>query len=546
MRVALLQCNAWVGGIEENFLDLEKKIRAHAKQAELFVTPELALVGYPARDLFSLANFLPRERAALEKLQALSAELRIGILVGHTEARQAFQGKPLHNAATLFADGQCLGTVRKHRIPAYDIFEEERFFAGWPGGFQSPLDFRGKKIFVRICEDAWSSVKAFGERDVRSYPPVKSPEDYDFEVNLSASPYCVGKRATREDLFCAIATRSRKPLLYVNAVGGQDDILFDGASFALNAQGELVQRAKCFAEDVLLVDTAQMTTAENSPAPNFWEDLRAALVMGLRDFARKTGQKKFLLGLSGGVDSALVAALAAEALGPENVLGVSLPSALTSQTSRDLAQSLAQNLGISFREISIAESVRVQKSALGLGDTGLPVENLQARNRGLFLMALANLEGYLLLSTANKSETAMGYATLYGDMCGGLSPIADLYKTEVYGLSALYNLSREIIPWATLSRAPTAELAPGQKDSDSLPSYEILDPVVQDIVENQGESRLKEAGWNTLLGGKVTFATLREKIFAMEFKRKQAAPLLRVHARAFGGHWRVPIAKGKI
>ncbi len=556
MRIALLQCNSLIGGVEENLQNISQMLRKYSSHFDLFVSPELALLGYPPRDLLSLPSVLEHEASALQKLGELSAELGVGVAVGHTEKTQSFSGRPLFNALTLWDAGKVVGTIRKTRIPSYDIFSEERFFESWPGGFQEPLEFRGKKIFFRICEDAWANIRAFGERDIRNYPALKSPASFDLEINLSASPYARGKRNTREDLFCAIAQRSGKPLLYTNAVGGQDEIIFDGGSFGVDGQGKILARAKLFSEDILSFDFDQGQLSpigphSNTPTHSFpighsWIELRQALVLGIRDFAQKSSQNQLLLGLSGGIDSALVATLCVEAMGAENVFGLSLPSALTSQISRDLAKKLASHLKISFEEVSIAESVKVQKDLLGLEDRGLPIENLQARNRGLFLMARSNQRHQLLISTGNKSETAMGYATLYGDMAGALSPIADLYKTEVYGLAALINLENEIIPWEIFHRVPTAELAPDQKDSDSLPSYEILDRVLRDLIENQGEARFKTDDLDKLLGAKGKFHEIRQKIFAYEFKRKQSAPLLRVHNRAFGMSWQMPIAKGKI
>lgn len=556
MRLAILQLNPMVGQPRRNASRLEEVLKRHANEADLFVTPELFVVGYPARDLLSLPDVLDEEARALESLRELTGQLGVGLLVGHTERRKG-PGKPLFNAASLFDRGQRVGRVHKRRLPAYDIFEEERFFeASTEKG--APLNFRGTKLGISICEDHWTSVLAFGRRDVRSYPVDEIGDSLaraaDIIINLSASPFSRGKVSVREDLFASMALKYGKPLVYVNSVGGQDELLFDGGSFAVNAEGQRAARAPSFEEKTVIVKLEGSAWSSNEvPAtrPNAWAELEGALVMGLGDFVRKSGGKKILLGLSGGIDSALCAALAAKALGPTNVLGVSLPGTHTSQLSRDEAKDVAQRLGISFREILLKEPLTAFDKAVGF-KAPLAKQNLQSRTRGLILNTLANEEGAFTLCTGNKSELAMGYATLYGDLAGALAPLGDLYKTEVYGLSHFMNRTaraqgkNDLIPPVTLSRPPTAELAPDQKDADDLPPYEVLDGALEEVLENQGRVRGSLEDWDKLLAPRYSITKLRTRVHSQEFKRRQAPPLLRVHGRAFGQGWHMPITKGSL
>lgn len=548
MRLAVLQMNPKVGDVPGNCAQLQKKITEHKDRADLFVVGEQALLGYPPRDLLSFASVLAAEEHALRELQQFTAKLGKGLLLGHCERRQG-AGKPLYNAATLFDSGKLMGRVRKCRIPAYDIFEEERFFEPWTGGPQAPLNFRGLQLATVVCEDSWRTVSAFGPQDVRTYTlaPTAPAQGAHLCVNLSASPYSLHKRPLREDLMRAQAQRAHCAFLYVNCVGGNDDILFDGASFLVNADGNILGQAHIFAEDVLVIEFANNTWKPIDPKPALpfeaWAELQAGLQIGIGDYVRKSGFERVILGLSGGVDSALCAALATKALGKENVLGVSLPSAFTSELSRRTAKELAQGLGIEFRELDLSASIEAQQKLLKLPATGAASENLQSRMRGLSLMAIANQEERLLLTTGNKSELAMGYATLYGDMCGALNPLGDLYKTEVYGLAQLMNRDPSTpVPTETLTRAPSAELAPAQKDSDSLPPYEILDPILVDWIEHQGELHYPEA-WAKILAPRFTLESLRKKFHANEFKRYQAPPILKVHSRSFGSGWHMPLAK---
>ncbi|MBS1983169.1 MAG: NAD+ synthase [Bdellovibrionales bacterium] len=553
MRFAILQLNPTVGDVPRNAAEIARLLRQNAQKADLFITPEQALIGYPPRDLLSQSWILDAEATALESLRALTAELGVGLLIGHC-VRRTGPGKSLYNAASLFDSGQLLGCVHKHRLPGYDIFEDERFFAPAPG-LSAPLKFRRAQLGISICEDGWDSVLAFGLRDVRVYPKNDAKQIWanaDLLINLSASPYGLDKRPAREDLFCALATRLGKPLIYANATGGQDDLLFDGASFVCDAQGKIIHQAPSFSPELLFAEWSpnQVSGGTGAQDHQTLDELAKGLVTGLQDFVHKSGAQKVVLGLSGGIDSALCAALAAQALGPQNVLGVSLPSALTSDLSRHEARDVAQRLNIEFREIAIGPHIEQSRLLLGIEAKGLPFENLQSRTRALLLNTISNAEKRLLLSTGNKSELAMGYSTLYGDLCGALCPLGDLYKTEVYALSHHLNQRAtargvtEPISKVTLTRPPTAELAPDQKDTDSLPDYSVLDAILRELIENGGQTFFKEEGWDALLAPRFTVQGLRARYLGQEFKRRQAPPILKVHQRSFGYGWHVPVAKG--
>jgi len=499
LRVCVLQSNPLIGDVLHNLSRLRRAIERDPSRADLYVAPELALVGYSPRDLLSLPRLLRSESEALQEIAALSQQHGIGILIGHTESRSG-PGKPLHNAATLFDSGLCAGRVRKRRLPHYDVFEEDRFFESYEANDQRPLMFRGTRIGIFICEDAWNEVQRFGKNDFASLPHEdllrRQLEGSELIINISASPYTFGKTQRRLDTFSRHAKAHTAPLIFAGSVGAQDHVLFDGGSFALNPEGRCVAEAERFVEAELLLEVERSTRtvrnlggAAETPIVSEWEKLRRALTMGIADYVTKSGFQKVIIGLSGGIDSALVAALACDALGAANVLGVSLPSRFNSNETRDDARTLAKNLGMEFREIPIEDPVRAVRDALALSESGLAYENLQSRCRGVTLMTLSALESRLLLATGNKSEFAMGYATLYGDMCGALAPIGDLYKTEVFGLCHWMQSRKAIFPPSLLLRAPSAELAPNQKDQDSLPDYAVLDTLLEDMIDNQGIHR---------------------------------------------------------
>ncbi len=552
MKVALLQFNSLVGGVAQNLEKISKKIREISSVADLLVLPELALLGYPPKDLLALPHYLAAEEAALMDLAKLSGELKMGILVSHCE-RSVEAPKGLWNSATLFDKGQNLGSVRKSRLPFYDIFEEERFFSPYEKT-QSNIFFRGKQLGIYICEDAWDDFLGFGKNDRRHHPTHNSSiarlKEADLIINLSASPFCVGKSFQRHELFQKTAKLLGKPLLYINSWGAQDDIIFDGRSFAVDSEGQLIAEAKAFAEDVLMVKPFEKNPAAEIQVPERWTEISDALILGVRDYAQKSGFKKIILGMSGGIDSALVCWIAAKALGPKNVIAVSMPTQFNSAETRSDAASISKNLRVEFREIPIQDSVDLYAKTLQIPNSGLTFENLQSRVRGTILMALSNESGALLLACGNKSELAMGYATLYGDMCGGLLPIGDLFKTDVFGLcrwinqqlnqqkNQLDNLAP--FPDSIITRPPSAELAPGQKDSDSLPDYSILDAYLEDFIEDQGRHAIE---WKNFPDPKTNGHDLYKKFARQEFKRRQAAPILKVRTRSFGSGWHMPLAK---
>ncbi len=559
LKVALLQINSLVGDVWGNFAKIEKLMRAQARNADLFVTPELVLLGYPPGDLLSFPQLIEEETRAVLRLQELSKELGVALLLGHTEKSSPQSFAPFYNSATLFDSGVWVGTQRKQRLPNYDIFDERRFFEPWPElRPQGLLKCRGHNVALQICEDGWDVISAFGAQNFRSYSKSSNPiesltEAPNFVVNMSASPWTISKRQRRELNFCQLAKELSLPVLYVNSVGAHDDLIFDGASFMADAEGALVQQAASFSEDCLVVDVSNTKVRKVLPIYNEWEELRAALVLGLGDYVRKSGFQKVLLGLSGGIDSAVCAALAVEALGKDHVTGVSLPSVLTSDFSKQQARALAQNLGIEFREYSIAQPVEAHQKTLGLKSAGLGYENLQSRNRGLMLMSLSNEWGALLVSTGNKSEMAMGYSTLYGDLCGAICPLGDVYKTEVYGLAHYMNARAKKlgvqapIPLETILRVPTAELAPNQQDSDSLPEYAMLDVLLKCWIEHQAVLSNSSKEWRAFLkieeGSAKDLPVLWKKFHTNEFKRFQAPVVLKAHARAFGSGWKMPLAK---
>jgi NAD+ synthetase len=541
VKIALAQINTTVGDFDGNgALVLDAAERARARGADLLLLPELTLSGYPPRDLVEDPAFVRGNLAALERL---IPRLRgIAALVGYVEPNPAREGKSLFNAAAVIRDGRVERTVRKRLLPTYDVFDEGRHFE--PGGPQEPWPFGGRKLGLTICEDAWND-REFHRRPLYHEDPVVQVHaaGADLLVNVSASPFVVGKPALRRDMMAGMARRHRLPAVLVNLVGGNDELIFDGNSFALDPDGRVVAQAASFEEDLVLWDAATLqgearpTVEEEAPA------IRKALVLGLRDYFRKVGFTKAVVGLSGGIDSAVVAALAAEALGPSNVLGVSMPSRFSSAGSRDDAAALARNLGLEYLTIPIEGIFRSTLDALAPAFAGRPFdtaeENVQARIRGMLLMALSNKFGHLVLSTGNKSELAVGYCTLYGDMAGGLAVISDVPKTAVYRLAAELNREREAIPRASIDKPPSAELRADQKDSDSLPDYAVLDPILRAFVEE-----LKSPEEIVALGYPADVVTRVVRLVERnEYKRRQAAPGLKVTSKAFGMGRRIPIAR---
>jgi len=546
VRIALAQINPTVGDLVGNAARIREALsEATAQGAQLVVCPELALTGYPPQDLLCRPRFLASTRQVLEELAAATGD--VGVLVGYPAEREP-GGRRLYNAAAFLHRGAIQAVVHKRLLPTYDVFDEDRYFE--PGADVQPLiELDGATLGVTICEDMWNPAE-IGQahrlhKDVN--PIADLAPRVDLLVNLSASPYDRGKPAQREALIQAHAKTHGTPLVFVNQVGGNDSLVFDGGSCVVDAAGEVRARAPRFEAALRLVevDLAQGTvTGEVAAVPETEaEEVYRALVLGTRDYARKCGFERVLLGLSGGIDSALTCAVAVDALGPENVLGVRMPSRFSSQGSLDDAQALADALGIACETVSIEPMFQSCLESLEVPFRGRPwdvtEENIQARLRGIVLMGLSNKTGRLLLTTGNKSELATGYCTLYGDMAGGLAVISDVPKTLVYAISRALNADGVRIPWSTITKPPSAELAPDQQDSDSLPPYDVLDAILERLIEqHQDAPDVVAAGFDPQVVEQVVRLLDRT-----EYKRRQAAPGLRVTTKAFGAGRVMPITK---
>ncbi len=542
MKIALVQIDPTVGDFTGN---LDKIVtassRAAALGARLAVFSELAICGYPPADFLEKPSFLARCRSAVDELAAATSGLSTAVLAGVALAADGDRGKPAVNAAVLLDGGRLLLEQHKRLLPFYDVFDEQRYFA--PARAQQVVELDGVRLAITICEDAWND-KNFWPSRLYTVDPMEElmRQHPDVHINLSSSPFWHSKRAMRREMLAAIARRDGVPVLMSNQVGGNDSLIFDGSSLALNARGELIAQAASFEEDLIVLDPF---AAPVLPAPEDDDTAAAygALVLGTRDYVRKCGFRKALVGLSGGIDSALVACIATEALGAENVIAVGMPSPYSSQGSIDDSRKLAANLGIRFEVIGISGLFGEFTHALEPQFAGMKVdtteENIQSRIRGTLLMALSNKFSALVLTTGNKSEMAVGYCTLYGDMVGALAVIGDLVKTRVYAVCHWLNRDRELIPGAILEKPPSAELRPDQKDTDSLPPYEVLDPILEAYVERyETPERIAEANRFPLpLVQQVVRLVERS-----EYKRQQAAPVLKVTPKSFGMGRRFPIA----
>jgi NAD+ synthase (glutamine-hydrolysing) len=548
MRIAIAQLNPIVGDIEGNAERiLEAAQTAFNRGAELLLTPELSLCGYPPRDLLLNLGFVEKMS---RQLQLLSQQLpeKLAVLVGFVEKNTSatVRGeKPLFNSIALLKSQEIKQIFTKRLLPTYDVFDEDRYFASGKESQYFQLTENNVKIGVTICEDVWNDEQFWGQRQYAVNPIADLANlGVDLIVNLSASPYSVGKQKLRESLLSHSATRYNLPIVYVNQVGGNDDLIFDGDSVAFNRQGEVIYRAQAFTSSLELIEFNQdLLPAVIHPLPiDEDEEIYRALVLGVRDYVQKCGFKRVIFGLSGGIDSSLVAAIATDALGKENVLAVMMPSPYSSDHSISDAVALVNNLGIKSEKLAIKEIMTAYDQLLERlfagTDFGIAEENLQSRIRGNLLMALSNKFGHLLLSTGNKSEMAVGYCTLYGDMNGGLAVIADVPKTRVYSLCRWLNRHGEIIPLNVINKAPSAELKPNQKDQDSLPPYEILDAILALLIDrHQSAEQIIAAGFEPEIVQKVI-----KLVKNAEFKRKQAPPGLKISDRAFGTGWRMPIA----
>ncbi|MDB6093338.1 MAG: nadE [Verrucomicrobia bacterium] len=551
MRLGLAQLNPIVGDLAGNRRRILDAYVSLVKQgAELVVFPELAVCGYPPRDLLFKRRFVPDVVDSLNQIAAAVGE--IPALIGYVEKNASGRGRPFFNSAGFCHRGRVVATARKCLLPTYDVFDEDRYFE--PATSPALIEHAGMRIGVTICEDIWTDPMLSTRRLYSGKMPLEqlAVQKCDVMLNLSASPWHHDKEDVRG---CLVADSARSlgcPVAYINAVGGNDELIFDGRSLVCDATGKVIAGLAAFAEELRVVDvptrgSAPVVAPAGALHPTFaqdeMKDTFEALALGLRDYAHKSGFKSALIALSGGIDSALVAVIAVAALGKENITGVSLPSSISSQHSRDDARILADNLGIRFETIAIAGAVEAAEKSLQPLFAGRPrdvaEENIQARVRGVLMMALSNKFGSLLLTTGNKSEVAVGYCTLYGDMCGGLAVISDVFKTQVYALARWINREREIIPRNTIDKPPSAELRPDQTDQDSLPPYDMLDAILRGYVE-EGLSRadLVAQGF-----GEAVVNDVVRKVDLNEYKRKQAAPGLKITPLAFGVGRRIPIVQ---
>jgi NAD+ synthetase len=545
LKIGLLQLNSTVGDFAAN----RKKLldgceKAVALGAEFILAPELFLCGYPPRDLLQRADFIAANLAALaETAKSVGA---VPLCVGFVDKNPDRPGRALRNAAAVLQYGKIIWRTNKCLLPTYDVFDEDRYFE--PAKTIAPFEFNGRKLGVTICEDIWNDEDFWPERLYRR-DPVKEliAQGAEIILNLSASPWHDGKERMRLEMLRRAARDEKIPLAQVNAIGANDELIFDGHSVALDARGEVIALGKGFAEEILVADLRREVQSPKSKVQSDFPPREAqifsALSLGIRDYVRKCNFKSVIVGLSGGIDSALVAVLAADALGADKVLGVSMPARYSSEGSLSDAAALAKNLGIRYEVLPIEpvfKSVEKQLEKVFAGTKPNEAEeNVQSRLRGVTLMALSNKFGALVLTTGNKSEMAVGYCTLYGDMCGALAPLADVFKTDIYQIARWVNRDREIIPAASISKPPSAELRPNQTDQDSLPPYETLDQILDAyVVKNLGRDEIIRRGFDAAVVNDVL-----NKINFSEYKRRQAAPGLKVSPRAFGMGRRIPIAQ---
>jgi NAD+ synthase (glutamine-hydrolysing) len=541
VKIALGQINPTVGDFSGNAAKIiQFSLEARSARTGLIVFPELAVCGYPPRDLVERPSFVARNRESAEQIAA--ATKGIVVICGLVTPAHAETGKSVMNSAALLRDGRIEFIQSKMLLPTYDVFDEMRNFA--PAKSQQLFSFCGKQIALTICEDAWND-KHFWNRRLYGVDPVDelARAGGNLVLNISASPFWLGKRELRRDMLASIAKNHKLPVAMVNQVGGNDSLVFDGSSVVLAPDGRVIAQGKSFAEDLIYFDSQSLTGEMHDQIAGEEASAYGALVLGTRDYVRKCRFQRVIIGLSGGIDSALTAAIAVDAVGAENVIGVGMPGPYSSPGSIDDARQLAKNLGIRFELLSITEIYEASRKTLAPVFAGMPQdvteENIQSRGRGLLLMSLSNKLGALVLSTGNKSELAVGYCTLYGDMVGGLAVISDVPKTLVYRLSAYVNSRRPVIPQATIEKPPSAELRPDQKDSDSLPPYDVLDAILEDYVEDARSAEQIAAAHDFDLD-------LVKRVIRMvecsEYKRQQAAPGIKISAKAFGYGRRFPIA----
>ncbi len=541
MKIALGQINPTVGDFSGNaskIIDFSR--RAQQAGAGLILFPELSVCGYPPRDLVERSSFVARNRESAEHIAEQTRG--IAVICGLVTPAQADAGKSVMNSAALLMDGKIAFIQSKMLLPTYDVFDEMRNFA--PARSQELFSFCGNRMALTICEDAWND-KQFWQKRLYTVDPVEAliNNGGNFVLNISASPFWIGKRELRRDMLASIARQHKVPVVLVNQVGGNDSLVFDGSSMVLDREGKIIAQGRSFAEDLIYFDSQTLSGDMHEQIAGDEASAYSALVLGTRDYMRKCGFQKAIIGLSGGIDSALTAVIAADAIGPENVIGVGMPGPYSSQGSIDDARSLAKNLGIRFELLSINPAYEAYRQTLQTVFAGqkqdVTEENIQSRSRGTLLMALSNKFGAIVLSTGNKSELGVGYCTLYGDMVGGLAVISDVPKTLVYRLSEYVNSQRAVIPQNTIEKPPSAELRPDQKDSDSLPPYDVLDAVLEDYVEDLHSAEQIAADRGFDIG--VVRRVIR-MVDRAEYKRQQAAPGLKISPKAFGYGRRFPIA----
>lgn len=539
MKIALAQINTKIGDFDGNVAKMISFIdQAKQKNADLIVFPELTITGYPPRDMLDFENFVSDNLEQLESLKASS--YGIGIICGFVDINKQAYGKKYYNSATLISEGKIISTHNKSLLPFYDVFDETRYFE--PAKEVAPVEFNGLKLGITICEDVWND-KSYWERPRYSFNPLDklAEKGIDIIINLSASPYWMNKDKDRLQIMSNIAKTYNVPIVYVNQTGGNDDLLFDGVSLVVDKNGELVARGKDFEEDLLIYDVNSNSGQINYVSELEEESLLKSLILGLKDYCSKLGFKSVVLGLSGGIDSAVTAVVATYALGSENVLGITMPSMYSSAGSVKDSQKLVDNLGINFKSIPIKDLFYSFIENVQGGETKMDLaeENLQARIRGNILMLHSNRYGSLLLSTGNKSEMSVGYCTLYGDMAGGLNVLSDVPKIMVYRLARYINKDKEVIPEDIITKPPSAELRPDQKDQDSLPEYEVLDDILRMYVEeNKSTDEISQ---------KYPIAVVKDvikKVNMSEYKRRQACLGLKVTSKAFGSGRRFPIVQG--
>ena len=554
MKICLAQINPTVGDFEQNVKKICRFINtAKKKRADLIVFPEMCIVGYPPKDLLELSGFVDSNLKALEEVK--NNVTGISAIVGFVDRNAGQRGKNLYNAAAYINNKEIVSRHYKSLLPTYDVFDEDRYFE--PAHSISLAKISGRKSGISICEDAWGA-NIIWHRKIHHKDPVESMirQGAEIIINISASPFTIGKQDERLKMLTSHAKKYNVPIVFVNQIGGNDDLVFDGNSLVINKKGVIVDKALSFEEDLLMVEFKGPDISAGGSKPSSVgkrtqagadegeiESVYDALVLGTRDYVRKCGFKKAVIGLSGGIDSAVTAVIAARALGKGKVLGVTMPSGFSSKGSVKDSKALAKRLGIAFENIPIKSVYNAYTRTLSDMFTGLPFdvteENLQARIRGKILMAISNKYGYLVLTTGNKSELAVGYCTLYGDMCGGLAVISDIPKTMVYDIAEYINRKKEIIPIDTIEKPPSAELRPDQKDQDSLPPYDILDGVLRAYVEESKDiDDIVGIGFNETLVKDII-----KKVDTNEYKRKQAAPGLKVTSKAFGTGRRMPLAQ---